>query len=366
MPFKRFFDPRFRQVQDHLEVSVNQRVDTVEDLVREMDRHLDELAARFTADTQTMAEFATTFRRSTDKLHAELHDMWGWVAAGDSELADLLLRSSRGDVLADAELGKLFRDRAPGASDRVAGALEGVTLPIGPGLADLLNWAAGHTGPAAQAGVWFNPPVTLFHHDGTVRAGEVNERIVELPWALGAAMALAPGALVLDFGATESTLSLSLASIGLDVIAADLRPYPLSHPRLRSLVGPIERWDGPERPLDAVFCVSAIEHVGLGAYDEAPTEGTLDHTIVRRFKEWLRPGGELVLTAPYGHWSVDELQRVYDAEHLDALLAGWRVTQRAVCLQTAPDRWERLDGEPDASTWDDGRRGVVLVRATPA
>jgi hypothetical protein len=115
-----------------------------------------------------------------------------------------------------------------------------------------------------------------------------------------------------------------------------------------------------------VFCVSAIEHVGLGAYDEAPTEGTLDHTIVQRFKEWLRPGGELVLTAPYGHWSVDELQRVYDAEHLDALLAGWRVTQRAVCLQTAPDRWERVDGEPGASTWDDGRRGVVLVRATPA
>jgi len=36
-----------------------------------------------------------------------------------------------------------------------------------------------------------------------------------------------------------------------------------------------------------------------------------------------------------------------------------------VCVQTGHDRWERADGEPDPSTWDDGTRGVVLARATP-
>ena len=70
-------------------------------------------------------------------------------------------------------------------------------------------------------------------------------------------------------------------------------------------------------------------------------------------------------TAPYGVWEVNELQRVYDAEHLDALFAGWSVTQRAICVQTANDTWERVEGEPPASTWADGTRGVVLVRATP-
>jgi 2-polyprenyl-3-methyl-5-hydroxy-6-metoxy-1,4-benzoquinol methylase len=204
----------------------------------------------------------------------------------------------------------------------------------------------------------------VFHHDGHVRPGDVNERIVEIPWCMAVAGALAPGSHVLDFGATESTFSLSLASLGLDVTAADLRPYPLSHPNLKMLVGPIEQWDGPAEPLDAVFCISAIEHVGLGAYDESPTAGDLDRQIVERFGSWLRPGGELVLTAPYGHWSVDELQRVYDAAHLDTLLAGWTIVDRAVCVQTAHDRWERVAGEPPTSTWDDGTRGVVLVRAT--
>lgn len=347
----------------HVTVTVNQRVDIVEDLIRAVDARMSELESRVSSDTQTSAEFANTFRRATDRLHGELRAVWGWATAGvEPGLANLLERSAAGDPEADEELGKLIHDQLPGAADRVLGASLGTRLPIGPGTADFLNWATGHTGPAAQAGVWINEAVQLFHHDGTVRPGEVNERIVEVPWVMGLATTLAPGSLVLDFGATESTVSLSLASLGLDVIAADLRPYPFTHPRVRSLIGPIEKWEGPERPLDAVFCVSALEHVGLGAYGETATAGDLDREIVERFARWLKPGGEIAFTAPYGRWSVDELQRVYDAPHLDALFAGWRITARAICVQTAPDRWERVDTEPE---WAEGQRAVVLLRATP-
>jgi SAM-dependent methyltransferase len=357
-PVRGFFDPRFRDLGHGL--------DEARQLARDTNARMAELEARVTSDTQTSAEFATTFRRSTDRLRDDLHTMWSWATAGlEPGLADLLARSSAGDREADAQLGKILHDLVPGAADRVVGAFEGVRLPIGPGTADFLNWAGGHNGPAAQAGMWFNPAVVVNHNDGTVRPGDVNERIVEVPWVMGLATSLEPGSLVLDFGATESTVSLSLASLGLDVIAADLRPYPLSHPRIHSLTGPIEQWDGPDRPLDAVVCVSALEHVGIGAYDEAPTEGELDREIVQRFAQWLRPGGEIAFTAPYGHWEVNDLQRIYDAEHLEALFAGWRVTQRAICVQTASDRWERADGEPPWSTWDDGTRGVVLLRATP-
>ena len=357
----------FRRLRDVLgrdvKARVDQRADGIQDLVRDIDARMTEFESRVSSDTQTSAEFATTFRRSTDRLRGELHALWGWATAGvEPQLADLIQRAAAGDNEADIELGKLIHDHLPGAADRVVGAYEGVQLPIGPGTADFLNWALGHTGPAAQAGLWFNPPVTVFHHDGTVRPGDVNERIVEVPWVMSAVASLPAGSLVLDFGATESTVSLALASLGLDVIASDLRPYPLTHPRIRSVTGAIEQWEGPERPLDAVVCVSALEHVGLGAYDETPTEGELDRVILQKFGSWLRPGGEIAFTAPYGQWEVNELQRVYDAAHLDALFAGWRVTARVICVQTAHDRWERVDAEPD---WSDGRRGVVLLRATP-
>jgi hypothetical protein len=149
------------------------------------------------------------------------------------------------------------------------------------------------------------------------------------------------------------------------VTASDLRPYPLAHPNLTVLTGPLEDWDGPAEPLDAVLSLSTIEHIGLGAYGDDHGAGDGDRRLVERFSSWLRPGGELVLTAPYGRWEVTELQRVYDRPHLDALLDGWRVLDRSVCVQTAPDRWERADGEPPEATWNGGTRGVVLLRATP-
>lgn len=373
-PFGPWFDSRFRSLHEHVDVAVDhhlrpavdRRFDAVDDGLRTVRTDMTDLVDRVSSDTQTSAEFAATFRRSTDRMRDELAAMWAFLAAGpEPRFAELLRRSASGDGQADIELAKLLYEQLAGLSDRIVGEHEGVRLPIGPGTADFLNWSNGHQGPAAQAGVWFNPPVTVFHHDGTVRANDVNERIVEIPYVMGAVASLPEGSHVLDFGATESTVSLSLASLGHDVVAADLRPYPLAHPRLRSVVGPIEQWSGPDRPFDAVVCLSALEHVGLGAYEEAPSDLGLDRAIAERFKRWLRPGGELVLTAPYGTWEVGETQRVYDAAHLDELLAGWRIVDRAVCLQTAHDRWERADGEPPASTWDGGTRGVVLLRATP-
>jgi hypothetical protein len=371
-PVKRYFDPRFRSLHEHIDTATEHHVlpgiaslqQTVSDLRHQVHEELEAFKDRVASDTQVAGELGTTFRRSNDRQEAQLHAIWTWLAGGESPMADLLRRAGAGDHEAEVELATVLRDSHPGLADRVVGAMQGAPLPLGPGTADFLNWAQGHTGPAAQAGAWFNPALSTFHHDGTVVPGDANERIVEIPYALAAVGSLPPGSLVLDFGATESTLSLSMASLGIDVLAADLRPYPLAHPRITPLVGPIERWEGPDRPLDAVVSVSALEHVGLGAYAEAPTEGPLDRRIVERFGDWLRPGGELVLTVPYGHWSVDELQRVYDATHLDALLEGWTILDRFVSVQTGPATWERSDQLPPASTWDDGTRGVALLRAT--
>ena len=191
-PLFGWFEHRFATVKTHLDISEQH----VLGRLGEVEAQMTELVSRVSSDTQTSAEFAATFRRSTDRLQGELHAMWGWLAGGDANLAELLRRSAEGDGEADQELGKLLRELHPGAADRVVGAFEGVQLPIGPGTADFLNWAAGHTGPAAQAGVWFNPAVSVFHHDGTVVPGGVNERIVEVPWAFAAAASLEPGSLV--------------------------------------------------------------------------------------------------------------------------------------------------------------------------
>lgn len=371
-PLYSYFEPRFRSVHDKIDESVQQdlrphldrrldsltdRVSWVEDRVNDragdLVARLDQLETRVTVDTQTAAEFTATLRRAGPSRK-------------DPELLDLVGRAVGGDHHADHQLAKLLRELLPTAADRLIG--EHVGLPVadlGPGAAAFLNWATGHTGPSGQAGVWLNPPVTVLHGEGWVRHNDVNERIVEVPYAMGVAASLAPSARVLDVGAAESTLALSLASLGLDVIAIDLRPYPFEHPKVRAVEGPIQDWSGPEEGLDAIFCVSSIEHFGLGAYGEEAGGTDLDRRVVERFGRWLVPGGELVLTAPYGPWALGDQQRVYDAAHLDALLEGWKVLDRRICVQTGRDRWESADGEPPPSTWADGTRGVVLLRAAP-
>lgn len=234
---------------------------------------------------------------------------------------------------------------------------------LGPGVAHLLNWAVGPTGYVAQAGLWFNEPVVPEHRKNQVVVRHVNERIVEVPYALAAAGQLRSGAHVLDVGATESTLSLSLASLGFNVIALDPRPYPIAHPMLTAAATGVEGWE-PVQPLDAIFCVSTIEHLGLSGYGQGTIDEDLDRKTAYRMRSWLRPGGELVLTVPFGVWSIDRFQRTYDDKHLQVLLDGWTVVDRRTCVQVSHDCWEPVSGD-GSFHYEEGRRGVALIRATP-
>ena len=160
---------------------------------------------------------------------------------------------------------------------------------------------------------------------------DVSERIVEVPYVIGTILRdLLAGARILDFGASESTVSLSLASMGYRVTALDSRGYPFEHPNLTVIRTLVEEWDGSQEPFDRIVAISAIEHVGVGYYDSAETTRVDDRRLVELFGNWLVPGGSLVMTVPYGRWAVDDLQRTYDDAHLDALLVGWVVTRRSI------------------------------------
>lgn len=238
--------------------------------------------------------------------------------------------------------------------------LIGTTLErLTDGSAEFLNWANGQTGYSAQAGLWFNPPIYIEHRAGKVVATEMNERVVELPYAMAAAAELQVGSRVVDVGATESTLAISLASLGYQVTAIAPRPYPFRHPRLNAVTSPIEHWSPEDCSLDAVFCISTIEHIGVGAYDQPEAEPDADRRMMGLFRKWLRPGGTLVLAVPYGRSSVSAFQRTYDAADLEALLQGWDVRDRRICARTSELVWEVMDGEPPRDA-----RAVALIKAT--
>jgi SAM-dependent methyltransferase len=221
-------------------------------------------------------------------------------------------------------------------------------------IASILNYGASHEGFAAQANLWFNPPVLIGYDARKVDIRWVNERIVEVPYAFRALARVPLGSRVLDVGAAESTVCLSLATLGYEVTAIDPRPNPLAHDRLQVVAGRLEDWDD-ETTFDAVLCLSTIEHVDSGEYGQHHTGRRLDLEAAKRMHALTKPEGVLVLTTSVGPVPAVEPHRVYDREGLDELLRGWDTEEMALVQRRDATSWITIDEpiadlDPDAET----------------
>jgi SAM-dependent methyltransferase len=310
-PLSRFFDPRFEGINQALHANT---VATLEATTL-LGRSIADLQAQVDADTAEL-------RRLLEETHRE-------AAKASRSYFQQLLGGSTDDIDAD--------------------------------VASVLDRETGAEGFAAQRGLWFNPPVWVGYDPGDVVVRAVNERIAEVPHVFRALLRLDPGARILDVGASESTVALSLASLGYDVTALDVRPYPFSHPRLRSIVAAVEDWETKER-FDAVVCLSTIEHIGLGAYGEESSDSRADLAAMRRMHQLTKPNGLLVLTTRFGEPDVDELQRTYDKGGLDELLEGWKVEDLTILRREDETTWI-ADG---AGQQPPDTEAVALVTATRA
>jgi hypothetical protein len=229
-----------------------------------------------------------------------------------------------------------------------------------PALAEFLNWNEGPHGLAAQAGMWFNPPVPTEYLPGSVRPLHVTGRIAEQPFAFASLAELAAGSRVLDVGGSESHVGLALASSGYRVTLVDPRGSPLAHPNLDVQACRLEDLPAGE-PYDGALALSAIEHFGLGHYlpaDVDPEAERADLAAMALLAQRIRSDGLLVLTVPFGPPSVDGFQRVYDAHGLEEMLAGWNVRLRRFAHPLDRLTWLTSDEWPGG-----GEPGAALVLA---
>jgi hypothetical protein len=327
-PFRRFFDPRVQGVVD--------RVDAVRDEAGERHR------AAMLAQEQT---------------HSEVNQLHGLIRAdmeATSEAFTVLGRSLR-------DIETMIEEAWRGSRSYVEQMAEGSIEQVDHDIARLLNHANSHTGFAAQRNVWFNPPVLVRYESGNAFIRHVNERIAELPFVFRALASVPAGTEILDVGASESTLCLSLATLGYRVTAIDPRPNPLSHPNLHVVVGKIEEWhDGG--PFPVIVCLSTIEHIGVAAYEQEGGDTRADLLAMRRLYELTEPGGHLILTTSYGQRGVDEFSRTYDRRGLDELLEGWDVGEMRLLARADETTWIPLTSTelPEESE----REVVAMITAT--
>jgi hypothetical protein len=339
---------------------------------RPLDGRIADINRRVTDAHLSVTQQSTTLDAKLADLKGEL-DAYVATAAESNTYVGLQLRRFEEALQAlsdDADVREArFEERIDslghaGYVERLTHAADAPLERLDGAAANLINHASGHRGFAAQAGLWFNPSVTVELGEGRARLATVNERVVEIPFAMSALGRLQPQARILDIGAAESTFSLSAASLGYRVTALDLHPLPYSHPNLESIAGRFEDWDPGATRFDAVFLISTIEHVGIGAYGEPADISDADRALLARVrKELLRDGGFLVLTTPYGPAQQNALERTYDDAALAQLLAGWTLLERRIARRQDEHTWVATDDALDAPP--DDALGVVMVLATP-
>jgi SAM-dependent methyltransferase len=159
----------------------------------------------------------------------------------------------------------------------------------------------------------------------------VNERIVEYPQIL---RWLRPQGRVLDVGCVSSRLPIQLASLGYTVHGIDVRPYPFQHSNFTFHRADLFTW-APPQPYDIILLVSTIEHFGIGGYGDLQLEEA-DFQALARITPWLAPGGQLLVSLPYGKAAVTDKHRIYDQERLARLFADFNWIEAAY--------FQRIDG----------------------
>ncbi len=197
----------------------------------------------------------------------------------------------------------------------------------------------------------------------------INERIVEIPFALQAVGRLSEGSTVLDVGCSESVLSLQLAGLGYKVTGYDFRKYPYTHPNLEFEQGDILEIPFPEESFDAVTAISTIEHLGIGFYTDPRQVEEADKKGVEGIYRILTKGGVFIFSIPYGQKDMNQHQRVYDEGSVAALIDGFSILDKRFFINTQQNGRANAWIEASAQEAKDVRsgektNGVCLIKAS--
>lgn len=150
-----------------------------------------------------------------------------------------------------------------------------------------------------------------------------------------------PNATVLEIGCAEADWQTPMLALRPDLQITGIDWRRCDRPGT-TVQGDVMALDTFERAsFDCVVSISAIEHVGLGHYDQDPVFGPGDVVTMTNAHYWLKPGGWLYMDVPFAEdgFTVYKSYRRYDSNAIESrlLTPGFEIVQHARCETPHPD-----------------------------
>jgi SAM-dependent methyltransferase len=145
-----------------------------------------------------------------------------------------------------------------------------------------------------------------------------SERIVENPFVIQN-IPEDKNIKILEVGCTGSKIAVYLTNLGYKVDGVDLVEYDYEHPNFTFYKGNFFDLKFESDTYDVIILLSVIEHVGLDVYGNKIIDERGDIEMLREVHRILKPGGKVILTAPYGNFEGTPIYRVYDEKRVNEL-----------------------------------------------
>jgi SAM-dependent methyltransferase len=150
-----------------------------------------------------------------------------------------------------------------------------------------------------------------------------------------------PNARVLEIGCAEADWQTPMLALrpDLQITGLDWRACERPGRTVRGDVMDVTLF--PAQSFDCIVSVSAIEHVGLGAYDGDPSYQWGDTSAMLNAWVWLKPGGWMYLDVPFrdDHYGEYGSYRVYNEKAINERLVVSNFVKKcwAKCVVDHPD-----------------------------